>query len=111
MPVTIKLPTPLRRHSGQAKIVEVAAATTGDALAQLVAKYPAMQGALFAEGGAIKPFVRVFVDGKDIADLQGVETPVGETAVISIVPSTGLPLPVLTCTAERMVTVLPEMPV
>lgn len=86
MPITIKLPTPLRRHADQAKTVEVAATTVGAALAHLAAQYPAMQGALFTEDGGVKPFVRVFVDGKDIADLQGTETPVGEGAVISIVP-------------------------
>ena len=86
MPVTIKLPTPLRRHTEQAKTVEFCAATVGDALAQLTAKYPAMQGALFAESGEVKPFVRVFVDGKDIASLDGTGTALGEGAVISIVP-------------------------
>ena len=86
MPVTIKLPTPLRRHSGQVKHIDVAATTAGEALAQLVAQFPAMQGALFADGGEIKPFVRVFVDGRDIADLQGAETPTADGAVISIVP-------------------------
>ena len=86
MPITIKLPTPLRRHADQTKTVELCAATVGEALGQLTAQYPAMQDALFAESGEVKPFVRVFVDGKDIADLEGLATPVGEGAVISIVP-------------------------
>jgi molybdopterin converting factor small subunit len=86
MPITIKLPTPLRRHAEQAKNLEVCAATVGDALAQLTATYPAMQAALFGGSGDIKPFVRVFVDGKDIADLDGPATTLAEGSVISIVP-------------------------
>jgi len=86
MPVTIKLPTPLRRHAQQARKVEVAAETVGCALGRLVDQYPAMRPALYAEGGELKPFVRVFVGAQDIADLQGEGTPLAEGDVISIIP-------------------------
>jgi adenylyltransferase/sulfurtransferase len=84
--VTIKLPTPLRRHAGQVKSVQVEAGTVGRALQALVEQYPAMRGSLYAEDGSIKPFVRVFIGTTDIADRQGTETPVREGETISIVP-------------------------
>ena len=86
MPVVIKLPTPLRRHADQARSVEVAASNVGQALQALVQTYPKMGSAIFAESGEVKPFVRVFVEGRDIADLQGGDTAVQDGDVISIVP-------------------------
>lgn len=86
MPVTIKLPTPLRRHAGQAKTAEVAPGTIRSALDEICATYPDMRGAIFGADGQIKPFVRVFVGTRDIADLDGPETAVADGDVVSIVP-------------------------
>ncbi|MCY3023835.1 MAG: MoaD/ThiS family protein, partial [Planctomycetota bacterium] len=86
MPATIKLPTPLRRHADQAKTVEVPVGTVAQALQALVEAHPAMQGAIYDGTGEIKPFVRVFVGPKDIADLNGPATVLGEGDVLSIIP-------------------------
>ncbi|NPV47517.1 MAG: molybdopterin synthase sulfur carrier subunit [Armatimonadetes bacterium] len=86
MPVTVKLPTPLRRHADGAKSAEVQADTVGAALEALVSAYPAIADALFAAPGELKPFVRVFVGERDIADAQGLATPLAADDVISIVP-------------------------
>lgn len=86
MAVTIKLPTPLRRHVGQARTVELEAGCVGDALHRLVSLYPGMGETLYDGDGALKPFVRIFVGDRDIDDLQGVDTPLGGGEVVSIVP-------------------------
>lgn len=86
MPVTIKLPTPLRRHAGQARSAEVQPGTVQEALDELCGAYPDMRGALFGADGQIKPFVRVFVGARDIADLDGPATALAEGDVVSIVP-------------------------
>ena len=86
MPATIRLPTPLRRHADQAKTVEVNADSVGAALAELVQVYPAMKGSIYDDGGELKPFVRLFVGGRDVADLAGMKTGLAEGDVVSIVP-------------------------
>lgn len=86
MPVNVKLPTPLRRHADGAKSAEVQADTVGEALKALVTAYPAMTDALFASPDALKPFVRVFVGERDIADAAGLATPLNPGDIISIVP-------------------------
>ena len=83
---TIKLPTPLRRFTGQRKSLEVSAGTVADALAALTQEFPDMRGVLFAEGGDLKSFIRVFVGNQDIGGLQGLQTPVATDAVIAIFP-------------------------
>lgn len=86
MPVTIKLPTPLRRHTGLEKTFTTPAGSVESALGGLVEAYPAVKGSLFDETGKLKPFVRVFVDERDINDLDGLATPVEDGAVVAIVP-------------------------
>jgi len=86
MSVTIKLPTPLRRHAGQAKVLEVEAATVGEALGKLVEAHPAMRDSLFDSEGRVKQWVRVFLGERDIDDQRGVETPIADGDVISIIP-------------------------
>lgn len=86
MEVTIKLPTPLRRHANQNKTAVVAANTVGEALTQLVAAHPAMNDALFTPAGELKSFVRVFVGSRDIADLQGLDTSLTAEDIVSILP-------------------------
>lgn len=86
MVVIVKLPTPLRRHAEQAKSVLVKGSSAGEVLAGLVAAYPAMRASLFDEAGQIKSFVRVFVGGTDIDSLQGLDTPVSDGDLISIIP-------------------------
>lgn len=86
MPVTIKLPTPLRRHAADAKTAVVEATTVGGALEALVESHPAMRAALYAEDGSLKRVVRVFVGEDDIRSLGGPETPLADGAVVSIIP-------------------------
>jgi len=83
---TIKLPTPLRRFTDQRKSLQVNAATVGEALAALTQQFPDMHGVLFAAGGDLKSFIRVFVGDQDIQGLQGLQTPVAADAVVSIFP-------------------------
>lgn len=86
MAVTVKLPTPFRRHAGQARSVQVEAATVEEALAGLADQFPAMRQSLYAGDGSIKPFLRIFVGERDIAGLSGLETRLQDGDVISIIP-------------------------
>ncbi|MBP8950988.1 MAG: MoaD/ThiS family protein [Armatimonadetes bacterium] len=86
MPAVIKLPTPLRRHTNHQKSLNTAAGSVKDALDELVTAFPGVQGSLYDESGELKSFVRVFVDGRDIQDLDGLATPLRDGAVLSIVP-------------------------
>lgn len=83
---TIKLPTPLRRFTNQQKSLEVAAATVGEALEGLMAQFPDTRRVLFAEGGNLKSFIRIFVGDQDIEGLQGLDTPLQPDAVIAVFP-------------------------
>lgn len=87
MPVTMHLPSVLRRMTdGQAK-VDVDAQTVEGAVAELCQKYPELGKHLLDPDGNVRPFVRIFVDQTDAASLQGPETPVTDGQTLRVVPA------------------------
>jgi len=85
--VTVRIPTQLRTLSGGAGEVAVDATTVAEALKALEAQYPGFDERLFDETGALRRFVNVFVADEDIRFEQGIDTPVAEGGVVSIVPA------------------------
>jgi len=87
LPVTVRIPTPLRRITGGAPKVESRGATVRETLNFLVAQYPELGERIYDEGGEPRRFVNLFVDGEDIRFLSGLETAVADGAEVSIVPA------------------------
>jgi molybdopterin converting factor small subunit len=87
MAVTVRIPTQLRNLSGNAAEVQVEAGTVAEALKALDAAHPGFAERLFDESGALRRFVNVFLADEDIRFLQGVDSPVTDGQVVSIVPA------------------------
>ena len=85
--VTVRIPTQLRSLSGNAAEVQVEAGTVAEALKALDGAHPGFDERLFDESGALRRFVNVFLADEDIRFLQGIDTPVTEGQVVSIVPA------------------------
>lgn len=86
MPVLL-LPTPLRPYANNQAQVPVEGATVGQALEDLVHRYPSLKPHLFNEQGQLRPFVNLFLDGEDVRYLNGLDTPLAPEAQLRIVPS------------------------
>lgn len=83
MPVTVRIPSPLRKlTAGQSKI-ELSPGAISAILYELTVKHPNLQPRLF-EGDELRPEVRVFIGETDIRNLQGLDTEVldGQTVAI-----------------------------
>ncbi len=87
MPVQVNLPTVLRPHAGGERTVSVDGATVGEALTALVARYPGLTGQVIDDAGALHKFVNVYLNDDDVRYLSGVDTPVGATDELSILPA------------------------
>jgi molybdopterin converting factor small subunit len=87
MAVKVIIPTPLRAYAGKQESVEVQAATVGEALAAVTAKFVELKKHLFSEDGRLRSFVNVYVNDEDIRYLQKDQTAVKAGDTISIVPS------------------------
>jgi len=83
---TIRVPTALRTFTRGSAEIELPAATVRDALAELERRHPGIRARIF-DGDVVKPFIRIFVGADDIAELGGLDAPVGERDEISIVPA------------------------
>jgi molybdopterin synthase sulfur carrier subunit len=85
--VTVRIPTQLRNLSGNASEVQVEAGTVAEALKALDGAHAGFTERLFDESGVLRRFVNVFLADEDIRFLQGIDTPVTDGQVVSIVPA------------------------
>jgi len=87
MAVTILIPTPLRRFTEDRAAVHVEGKTVAEALAKLDELYPGIRERICEPDGRVRRFVSIFVNGKDIRSLQGVETPLADGDEVGIIPA------------------------
>ncbi len=87
MPVTVRIPTPLRPFTAQQAVVHVEGATVGQVLDRLTSEYVDLKPHLFASDGSLRSFVNVYVNDEDVRYLDRERTAVGAADTVSIVPS------------------------
>jgi len=87
MSVKVRVPTPLRSLTGGLSDVVASGASVADCLDDLEKNYPGIANRILDEGGEVRRFVNLFVNGEDIRFLQGVETQLKGGDELSIVPA------------------------
>ena len=87
MPKLVRIPTPLRKLTNNDDVVEVNAATVGDAIAELEARYSGIKERLLDDAGEVRRFVNVYVNEEDIRFLENQKTPLKDGDEISIIPA------------------------
>jgi adenylyltransferase/sulfurtransferase len=87
MATTVFIPTPLRPFTDQQATVQVAGASVGEVLQNLVTVHAELRNHLFTSDGKLRSFVNVYLNDEDIRYLSKEQTPVGATDTVSIVPS------------------------
>jgi len=85
--VTVRIPTPLRKLTGDQAQVEVEADTLGGVIDALSAAHPGIKDRLCDEDGSLRRFVNVYVNDEDVRFLDGLDTSLSEGDEISIVPA------------------------
>ena len=87
MSVMVRIPTPLRKLTGNQDTVAADGARLGECIEGLEARYPGLKERLCDETGDIRRFVNIFINGEDVRFLQGLDTPIKPGDEISIVPA------------------------
>lgn len=87
MPVTVRIPGPLRKHTEGQSEVTVEGQTVSGALQALESQYPGLHDRLYDGSGELRPFINIYLNEADIRFDKGLETPVGENDDLSIVPA------------------------
>ena len=87
MSIAVRIPTPLRKLTGGADEVSVAAASVGALINNLEEVHPGLKERLCDESGEIRRFVNIYVNDEDVRFLQGKETALKDGDEVSIVPA------------------------
>lgn len=83
----VRIPPVLRAQAGNQKKVEVTGATVGAALQSLLEQFPGLRQQIFTDDGSLNRFVNVYVNGRDVRYEQELDTPVGESDEIILLPA------------------------
>ncbi|MEM8712645.1 MAG: molybdopterin-synthase adenylyltransferase MoeB [Planctomycetota bacterium] len=85
--ITLRIPAPLRRFTGGVSKVAIRGDELRGALEGVRATHPELIGNVLDEDGELRTFVHLFVDGKDVAKRDGLETNLDGVSVITILPA------------------------
>jgi molybdopterin synthase sulfur carrier subunit len=85
--ISIRIPTPLRKLTNEQDVVTAQAADLSSCIEALESAYPGLKDRLCDEGGDLRRFVNIYVNGEDVRFLQGLTTALKDGDEISIVPA------------------------
>ncbi len=87
MSVRVRIPTPLRKLTGDQDVVQGDSGTLLTCIESLEQSYPGLRERLLDETGEIRRFVNVYVNGEDVRFLDGLGTALKPGDEVSIVPA------------------------
>ena len=87
MPVTVRIPTPLRKITADKSDVPAQGKTVMEVIVNLGKTYPEMAARLQDEKGTLRRYVNFYLNDQDIRDLKGGDTPVKDGDTVSIMPA------------------------
>lgn len=83
----IRIPTPLRKLTGDQRTVSAEGGTLVELVEDLERRYPGIKARIVDGDGKVHSFVNIFVDDEDVRFLQGLQTPVTADAEVAIIPA------------------------
>jgi molybdopterin synthase sulfur carrier subunit len=83
----VRIPTPLRKLTDGESVVVVGGDDLRAVVANLDDAHPGLGERLLDDSGELRRFVNVFIRDEDVRFQQGLDTPVGESDTVSIVPA------------------------
>ena len=87
MAIKVRIPAPLRKLTNELDVVSTEDGSLQDCLNGLEAEYPGLKERICDEGGEIRRFVNIYVNGEDVRFLEGLSTVLEAGDEVSIVPA------------------------
>ncbi len=84
---SVRIPTPLRRLTGEKDEVMVNSKNIGELINELEKQFPGIRERLCDETGNVRRFINLYVNNEDIRFLKGIETELKENDIVSIIPA------------------------
>jgi sulfur-carrier protein len=83
----VKIPPVLRASVGGEKELSADGSSVGEILRSVVESHPETQSQLFAADGGLNRYVNVYLNDEDVRVLEGLDTSVGTTDTLVILPA------------------------
>ncbi|HEV8640290.1 MAG TPA: ubiquitin-like small modifier protein 1 [Methylomirabilota bacterium] len=87
MIVTVYIPTPFRRATGNRDRIEVSASDVGELLDELERSFPGLKGLVRDEKGEVYDHVNIYVNSEAIEALEGLQTALHDGDEVTIIPA------------------------
>ena len=87
MPVTVRIPTPLRAVTKGIAEVQAKGEIVDDVIGDLERQYPGLRERIVDETGELRRFVNIYVNQEDIRFMQNRETVLKDGDEVAIVPA------------------------
>ena len=87
MPVTVRIPTPLRNLTEDQETVDANGATVAEIITDLQTRFPGLGEKLCDDSGKLRRFVNVYLNDEDIRFQDGPESAVKDGDEVSIIPA------------------------
>ena len=84
---TVKIPPVLRSATGGEKEVAADGASVGEVLRAVAGRHPETERQIFQNDGQLNRYVNVYLNDEDVRVLNGLDTEVGETDTLVILPA------------------------
>jgi sulfur-carrier protein len=84
---TIRIPPVLRPSVGGEKELSADGSSVGEVLQSVVESHPDTEAQLFAPDGGLNRYVNVYLNDEDVRVLDGLDTAVGESDTLVILPA------------------------
>jgi molybdopterin converting factor small subunit len=85
--IRIEIPPPYRPYTKYTSVVSVAAGTVTEAFSALFEIFPELRKHIQNPKKEIRPFINIFVNGKNIKSLQGLNTTLEPGDIVQFIPS------------------------
>jgi molybdopterin synthase sulfur carrier subunit len=83
----VRVPSMLRPTVGGERSLAAEGATLRELIANVDRRHPGFAGQLLETSGEQRTFVNLYINDEDVRYLNGLETPVAEGDVVSILPA------------------------
>ena len=84
---TVYIPAVLRPNVGGVKSLDIGGDSIRGVVDALVEQHPGLKTQLLTDEGDLNRFVNVYVNGKDVRYLAGLDTPVAPTDEVRLLPA------------------------
>jgi molybdopterin synthase sulfur carrier subunit len=83
----VRVPAMLRPTVGGERVVAADGSTLRELILNVDRRHPGFAGQLLETSGQQRPFVNIYLNDEDVRYLQGLDTDVAESDVVSILPA------------------------